>query len=123
MPAAREVRRRIWRELTDEERERLARVREQIAAELPEIAAEARARIAAIEETSFSGDLRRAIHASELSESKIAERSGIRAEILRDFMCGHAELDTDQIDRIAGTLNLTLTATIEPANAEASTTS
>ena len=57
--------RRISREVTPTERERLQKLREQIAEELPDMTARDQLRKEAREEATLSGDLRRAIHASQ----------------------------------------------------------
>ena len=69
--------RRVTRELTPEEQDRLRRYREQIASELPDLAERDRMRKEAREEATLSGELRRAVHGSPLSLSTIAGRTGI----------------------------------------------
>jgi hypothetical protein len=63
---------RITRELTLEEQERVKRHRELITKELPDLVQRDRMRKEAQQEPTLSGELRRAIHASELSLSAIA---------------------------------------------------
>ncbi len=103
--------RRTTRELTPAEQERLARQREQIAEELPEMAARDQMRKEAREEATLSGELRRAVHASELTLSVIAARAGITPLILDDFLTGEWTLRSDVIDRLANVLGRQLTRT------------
>lgn len=93
--------RRIARELTQEERARLGRYREEIAHELPDLQARDQMRKDAREETTLSGELRRAIHANPLSLTEIAARSGITPLVLDEFLTGERTLRSDVIDRLA----------------------
>jgi hypothetical protein len=68
--------RRITRELTPEEKARVARNQTLIADELPDLARARSMRKEASDEATLSGDLRRAIHASQLSLSAIAAKLG-----------------------------------------------
>ena len=68
--------------LTPQEQERLRQQREQIAAELPDLAARDRQRQEAGTEPTLSGELRRAIHGSSLSLAAIADRSGVTPLLL-----------------------------------------
>ena len=63
---------RVHRELTTSEEERLKQYRQQIAEELPDLQARDQMRKEAQSETTLSGELRRAIHASDLSLAEIA---------------------------------------------------
>ncbi len=101
--------RRTTRELTPAEQERLVRHREQIAEELPEMTARDQMRKEAREEATLSGELRRAIHASELALSAIAAQTGITPLILDDFLTGERTLQSDVIDRLADVLGCQLT--------------
>ncbi len=74
--------RRVTRELSAVERERLTEQRAQIARELPEMIARDQMRKEAREESTLSGELRRAIHASELSIATIASRVGVTSRSL-----------------------------------------
>jgi hypothetical protein len=65
---------RISRELTDAEKRRLTQAREQIRQELPDLVARDQMRKDARDEAALSGELRRAIHASELS---LADTAGL----------------------------------------------
>lgn len=53
------------------------------------------------EKTTLSSELRRAIHASSLSLTEIAARSGITLLILDEFLTGERTLQSDVIDRLA----------------------
>jgi hypothetical protein len=100
--------RRVTRELTPAEQTRLLRHREQIAAELPDLANRDRMRKEASEEATLSGELRRAVHASPLSLSTIAERAGISPLALDEFLTGERTLRSDVLDRLAGVLGYVL---------------
>jgi transcriptional regulator with XRE-family HTH domain len=102
--------RRVTRELTLEERERLRQRREQIAAELPDLAVRDRLRREAREEPTLSGALRRAVHASELSLTAVAARAGITPLQLDEFLTGERTLRSDVLDRLAAALGLELQA-------------
>ena len=95
---------RIARELTEEEKKRLAHSREQIAQELPDLQMRDQMRKDARDEATLSGDLRRAIHASELSLLEIATQAGITPIMLDDFLTGERTLRSDVMDRIANVL-------------------
>ena len=100
--------RRITRELTPAEQQRLRRQREQVAGELPEMAARDQMRKEAREEATLSGQLRRALHASELSLSAIAAGVGITPLLLDEFLTGERTLRSDVIDRLANVLGCQL---------------
>lgn len=100
--------RRITRELTAAEQQRVQCRRDQIAGELPELAARDQLRKEAREEATLSGQLRRAIHASQLSLSVIAERAGITPLQLDEFLTGQRTLPSDVIDRLANVLGCEL---------------
>jgi hypothetical protein len=100
--------RRVTRELTPEEQDRLRRHREQIASELPDLAARDCMRKEAREEATLSGELRRAVHDSSLSLSTIAERAGISPLALDEFLTGERTLRSDVLDRLAGILGYVL---------------
>jgi len=107
--------RRVSRELTPSERERLQKLREQIAEELPEMAARDQLRKEAREEGTLSGELRMAIHASELSLTSIASRVGLAPIVLDEFLTGERTLRSDVLDRLANVLNYT----VAPVRSEA----
>jgi hypothetical protein len=100
--------RRITRALSPAEQERLKEHRVQIAGELPDLAARDQMRKEAREEATLSGELRRAIHASELSLATIAARAGITPLILDEFLTGERTLRSDVMDRLAKTLGYEL---------------
>ncbi len=99
---------RITRELTLEEQERLKRHRELIAKELPDLVQRDRMRKEAQEEPTLSGELRRAIHTSELSLAAIASQAGMKALVLDEFLTGERTLRSDVMDRLATLLGLRL---------------
>lgn len=107
--------RRVSRELTPSERERLQKLREQIAEELPEMAARDQLRKEAREEGTLSGELRMAIHASELSLTSIASSVGLAPIVLDEFLTGERTLRSDVLDRLANVLNYT----VAPVRSEA----
>ena len=99
---------RTTRELTQAEQARLDRYREQIAQELPDLQARDQMRKDARDESTLSGELRRAIHQSELSLAEIAARAGISPIALDDFLTGERTLRSDVIDRLASVLGCEL---------------
>jgi hypothetical protein len=101
--------RRITRELTAEDKARVQRLREQIAAELPEMTARDQLRKEAREEATLSGELRRAIHASPLSLTAIAAQVGVSPILLDEFLTGERTLRSDVMDRLARVLGYGLT--------------
>lgn len=100
--------RRITRELSPTEQQRLRQQREQIAGELPEMAARDQMRKEACEKATLSGELRRVIHASELPLSAIAAQSGITPLVLDDFLTGERTLQSDVMDHLADVLGCQL---------------
>lgn len=99
---------RITRELTAEEQERLKRQRELIAQELPDLVLCDQMCKEAQEEPTLSGELRRAIHASNLALSALASAGGITPIQLDEFLTGERTLRSDVLDRLAKILNLRL---------------
>jgi len=99
---------RITRELTTAERQRLERHREEIARELPKMATRDQMRKEAREEATLSGQLRRAVHASELSLSVVADQAGITPLVLDEFLTGERTLRSDVMDRLAHVLGCQL---------------
>jgi hypothetical protein len=99
---------RTTRELTEAEKDRLQQYREQIAAELPDLEARDQMRKDARDEATLSGELRRAVHASELSLAELAARIGITPIMLDDFLTGERTLRSDVLDRLAGVLGYDL---------------
>ena len=107
--------RRISREVTPAERERLQKLREQIAEELPDLTARDQLRKEAREEATLSGELRRAVHTNELSLTTIASRVGIDPIVLDEFLTGERTLRSDVLDRLANVLDYT----VAPVRSEA----
>jgi hypothetical protein len=99
---------RISRELSSAETERLAKYREQIAHELPDLKARDQMRKDAREESTLSGELRRAIHQSELSLAEIAAQAGVTPVVLDDFLTGERTLRSDVMDRLTNVLGYEL---------------
>jgi DNA-binding phage protein len=97
--------------LTAAEQERLAHHRAQIAAELPDLVARDQLRKEARDEPTLSAELRRAIHASDLSLSKIAAQAGISTVHLDEFLTGERTLRSDVLDRLAQALGCELRLT------------
>jgi hypothetical protein len=95
---------RITRELTAAEQKRLECQRELIAKELPDLVQRDQMRKEAQEEQTLSGELRRAIHASDLSLSVIAPKAGITPMLLDEFLTGERTLRSDVMDRLAAVL-------------------
>src|ERR1700682_322322 len=95
---------RITRGLTPEEQDRLERQRELLAKELPDLVQRDQMRKEAQEESTLSGELRRAIHASELSLGAIASQAGITPLLLDEFLTGERTLRSDVMDRLGTVL-------------------
>ena len=95
---------RIHRELTEAERKRLETYRVQIEQELPDSKARDQRRKESREESTLSGELRRAVHESGLSLAEIATRVGVTPIALDDFLTGERTLRSDVMDRLAGVL-------------------
>ena len=100
--------RRTTAELSAEEQQRMDQQRAQVAAELPELAARDQMRREAREEATLSGQLRRTIHASELTLSQITAQAGITPLMLDDFLTGERTLRSDVMDRLADVLGCEL---------------
>lgn len=98
----------MTRELTAAEQNRLQKYREQIAHELPDLQSHDQMRKEAREEATISGELRRAVHTSELSLAQIAALVGITPVALDEFLTGERTLRSDVLDRLAGTLGYEL---------------
>ena len=95
---------RITRELTPEERERLKQQRALIAKELLDLAQRDQMRKDAQEEETLSGELRRAIHTQNLALKDIAAQAGITPLLLDEFLTGERTLRSDVMDRLAAVL-------------------
>ncbi len=102
---------RIERELTDTERARLQQHREQIARELPDLQARDKMRKEAREEATLSGELRRAVHTSDLSLTEISAGIGVTPAMLDEFLTGERTLRSDVLDRLAAALGYDLQKT------------
>jgi len=107
---------RIYGTLTPAQTRRMKKVRELIAAELPDLIRRNQLADDAQNEKTFSGQLRRAIHAFPMSSMKIAEKVGLRWIDLDDFLTGEKTLRSDAIDRLVKLLKLKL-ATTRPRRA------
>ncbi len=99
---------RVFRELTGAEAERLEMYRQQIAQELPDLIARDQMRKDAQAEHTLSGELRRAVHESQLSLAEIATRAGITPIMLDDFLTGERTLRSDVLDRLASVVDCEL---------------
>lgn len=100
--------RRTQRELTSDEEKQLKVDQEQIGDELPDLIARNQMYKNARIEPTLSGEIRRAIHASELSIARIADEAGITPLQLDEFLTGEATLPSDAIDRLAALLGYEL---------------
>ena len=87
---------------------RIAKAREQIAGELPELIARERLMREAAEENTFSGELRRAIHAGERDLVALAEIVGITPIQLSEFLAGERTLRSDVLDRLVAAIGACL---------------
>jgi hypothetical protein len=105
--AQRQVKR-ISRELTEAEKSRLKKYREEIARELPDLHARDQMRKDARDEATLSGELRRAIHQSELTLASLAVHVGVSPILLDDFLTGERTLRSDVLDRLASVLGYEL---------------
>ncbi len=99
---------RVKRDLTEDERRRLQQYQEQIANELPDLERRDQMRKEARDEATLSGELRRAVHASDLTLAEIAARVGIAPLLLDEFLTGERTLRSDVLDRLAGVLGYEL---------------
>ncbi len=91
-----------------EEEARYDRLRELVAAELPELIEKHERTLDAAEEPTLSGELRRAIHGSDLLLPTISARSGVSMLDIDYFLAGDAPLPSDALDRLAATLGCSL---------------
>ena len=67
------------------------------------------------EDATLIGELRRAIHASELSLPSIASRAGLAPIALDEFLTGDRTLRSDVLDRLVNVLNYTAAPVRRPA--------
>jgi hypothetical protein len=102
---------RFSRQLTPEESERLQRQRALIAQELSDLVKRDKMRKEAHEESTLSGEIRRAIHASGLSLAAIAVHAGITALQLDEFLTAERTLRSDVLDRLAPAVGFRFQAT------------
>lgn len=101
-----EFNKRISRELTADEIEKLRQQRAMAAAELPDLIVRDQMRKDAQEEPTLSGEIRRAIHASELPLASIAVAAGISPLLLDEFLTGERTLRSDVLDRLTAALGM-----------------
>ena len=99
---------RVKRDLTAAEKDRLQQHRQQVAEELPDMVARDQLRKEAREEATLSGSLRRAIHRSDASLTTIADRVKIPLVVLDEFLTGERTLRSDVMDRLANVLEFEL---------------
>jgi transcriptional regulator with XRE-family HTH domain len=62
------------------------------------------------EESTLSGEIRRAVHASGVSLARIAAQAGITALQLDEFLTGERTLRSDALDRLATAVGFRLRA-------------
>jgi len=96
--------------LTPRKKASLRRSRRRIADELPDLVDRDQMRKEAGDEPTFSGELRRAIHASPLSLTDIAVRAEIPSLVLDEFLTGERTLRSDVLDRLTRSLGLVLSS-------------
>lgn len=106
---------RAERNVTPADQARIRREREEIAGELPDLCARDQMRKEALEEPTLSGALRRAVHASPLSLSTIADRAGMAPAALDEFLTGERTVRSDVLDRLAAVLGFEPSRRSEPA--------
>ena len=95
-------------ELSPEKAEEIRRAQQIIKAEIPELILKGRLLDEAAQETTFSGELRRRIHAKGISLQTVAERIGTSSRVLDEFLTGERTLRSDVIDRLTMFLGCTL---------------
>ncbi len=107
---------RMPKTLSAEESARLRTLALAIESERPEIDARLRRMRAAADEPTFSGQLRRAIHAlhqQEMFLPTLLDRAHVSWDVLEPFLLGDALLSGDVIDRLVDVLQLELHAKTE----------
>jgi hypothetical protein len=97
------------RPATAAERQAFGTYRQQIEQDLPELRRQAvqmenDLRAAAIQESTVSGQLRRAILESGIDNRELADQAGLSAKTLAEFLSGIATLDSLAIDKLAALL-------------------
>ena len=95
---------RVSRELTIDEQDKLRRHRASISAELPDLISRDQMRKEAHEEQTLSGEIRRAIHHSGISLAAISSQAGITMIQLDEFLTGERTLRSDVLDRLAASV-------------------
>ena len=96
------------RGLTPDQLADIEQAREHIAAELPDLVARERRMREAAEENTFSGELRRAIHAGDRDLISLAELVGTTPIHLSEFLAGDRTLRSDVLDRLVSVLGARL---------------
>ena len=95
---------------TEGERQQWRKTVADAEAEAPELIERHRIRQAeAAAEQTLSGQLRRAVNASGIDLSMLAEQTGLTMNEIGAFMSGSAALDSDAFGRLSAALNLRLT--------------
>ena len=95
-------------QLSDEKRAQIRLAQAQVKEELPELAKRLDMASKAAEENTFSGELRRAIHASGFPLNFVADRTGTTPIILDEFLTGEGSLQSDVIDRLVALIGYKL---------------
>ena len=101
---------RIMIQLTEAQMREVRKVRALVAKELPDLIKKDQRLHDAMREPTLSGALRRAVHASKLLLSDIAERATIEVDALEMFLTAEEPLPSDAMDRLARLLRLKLPA-------------
>jgi transcriptional regulator with XRE-family HTH domain len=99
------------REMTNEERQRLAALREKIQQEIPDLVARNQMRDDARREASLSGALRRAVHSSNRPLTHLAREVGIEPTMLDEFLTGERNLLSEVLNRLAKAVGYDLSQT------------
>jgi hypothetical protein len=89
---------------------KLRRSRALVAEELPRVIEKDQRLADAMQESTTSGALRRAIHSCKLLLPDLADRAGTDLDTLDAFLTGERPLNSDVIDRLARILKLKLEA-------------
>ncbi len=96
------------RGLTPDQLADIKQARDHIAAELPDLVVRERRMREAAEENTFSGELRRAIHAGDRDLISLAELVGTTPIHLSEFLAGDRTLRSDVLDRLVAVLGARL---------------
>ncbi len=88
--------------------ERTAEQRRRIADELPDLTRRNKLAREAKGEPTLSGELRRAVHTSEVPLAELADAAGITPVMLSEFLTGERTLRSDVLDRLAHALGYAL---------------